>query len=127
MKTIRLILLQLLFFFLMSIVAQSLDEQLFIKWVCYSVLISALTYLLYKYFTKLEYILNGFLINLFSLFILFELKKFVEYSLGLKSPKYTEVVFTSMLFSFIGIAIYLGGIVFANYLKKFILKKEVNK
>jgi len=111
----------------MSIVAQSLDEQLFIKWVCYSVLISALTYLLYKYFTKLEYILNGFLINLFSLFILFELKKFVEYSLGLKSPKYTEVVFTSMLFSFIGIAIYLGGIVFANYLKKFILKKEVNK
>jgi hypothetical protein len=110
----------------MSIVTKLLIEHQFIKQVCYFILITGVTYFIYKYFAKLENLLKGYLLNLFSLFLLFELKKFVEYSFGLISPKYNEVIFIGMLLSFISIAIYLGGIVLVGYLIKIKFKKKAN-
>jgi hypothetical protein len=124
MKTTRLILIQLLFLILMSIATQFLSEYQFIKQVCYFILITVVTYFIYKYFAKSEYLPKSYLFNLFTLFLLFELKKYIEYSFGLISPKYNEIVFISMLLSFICIAVYLGGIVLVGYLIKIRFKKK---
>jgi hypothetical protein len=118
MKTVKLLFIQLLFFILMSIVTQLLNKQYFFKQICHLVLIVGITYYIYAYFIKINNMLKGYLINLFSLILLFELKKFIEYSFGLISPKYSEVIFISMLLSFVCIVIYLAGIVFVVYLKK---------
>ena len=118
MKTYKLILLQLLFFVLMSIITQYLKGYSLIKQVCYFTLIAALSYFIFIYFTKIESLLKGYLINLASLFLFFELKKASEYYLGLLSPKYLEVVFISMAISFTAIAFYLGFILIVYRLAK---------
>ncbi len=118
MKATILILFQLLFFILISIVTLLLNEYLFIKQISYFVLITGITFFIYRYFIKVEYLLKGYLINLVSLFLLFELKKFIGYSYELISPKYSEVIFISMLLSFTAIAIYLGILVLIAYLAR---------
>jgi len=117
MKTRRILLLQVLFFVLISLSTHLLKDYILIKRASYIILTIGLTFFLYKYFYNAERIFKTFLITLLSLFLLFELKKAVEYFLGLL-PKYSENTLISAIGSLACIAIYLGIIILLCHLIK---------
>jgi len=125
MKTYKLIFMHFLFFVFIYLATHLLKEQIFIKRACIVILILGLTYVIYNYLSKIKYLCKGFIVNLFSLFVLFEIMKATEYLLNLM-PKYSEGIVVSMTGSFIGIAIYLGFIVLMYSFTKVLSKKKVD-
>lgn len=124
MKNRKLILIHFLFLGSMFILTHLLNKYYFIKWVFIYALIIGLTYMIFLYLSKAQKLFKGFLINIFSLFLIFELMKASEYLLGLM-PKYTENLFVSIAASFISIALYVGFIALLCYLIKIISKKRI--
>jgi len=123
MKTRKLILIHFLFLCSMFILTHLLNKYYSIKWVFIYALIIGLSYLIFLYLSKAQKLFKGFLINVFSLFLIFDLLNTFEYLLGLK-PKYTENVFASIAVSFISIVLYVGFITLLCYLIKIISKKK---
>lgn len=124
MKIFKLVFIHSMFFVLMFLATHMLKEQFFIK-TCYVILISGLSYVIFSYLSMTKYLYKGFIINLLSLFVLFEIMKATEYLLNLM-PKYYEEILVSMAGSFIGIALYLGLIVLVYRLSKVQSKKKAN-
>lgn len=110
MKTRKVLLLQALFFLLISLSMHLLNEYILIKRLIYIALITGLTFILYYYFYNSVRVFKRFLIMLISLFLLFEFTKSVEYSLGLL-PKYTENTCIGAILALACIAMYLGAII----------------
>ena len=123
MKTRKLILIHFLFLGSMFILTHLLNIYYPIKWVFIYALIIGLSYLIFLYLSKAQHLFKGYLINTFSLFLIFELMKAFEHLLGI-NPKYTENVFASMAVSFISIILYVGFITLLCHLIKIISKKK---
>jgi len=81
----------------------------------YGLLILGLSYFIFKAFYNKAHRVRTYFLNLFTLFVLFELMKYVSYKTGL-SPRYMDVPIMSAIFSFIAIAIYLGILLLIAYL-----------
>jgi len=122
MNTIKLIIIQIVFFIIMSLITQFLKDYQLIRHIFHWIFIIILTYFIYKYFSKIRSLRRGYIINLISLFLLFELKQFIECYFHLISSKCAEskeLILFIMLLSFIIFAIYLSLIVIIQCLKNF--------
>lgn len=118
MRTRRLILLQVLFFLFFSILAYLFRDLPNIKRTVSLLLVLGLSLCLGKYFYYATQCKKAYLVVLFSLFFLFELKKIVSYYLGLL-PMYAENTLISAFISFIIFSLYSGFIFFiARRIKK---------
>lgn len=122
MKTYKLVIIHFLFFVLTFLATHLLKEQLFIKRACYLFLISGLTCVMFFYFYRTKQIFKGFVINLASLFVLFELMKAIECLFKLM-PKCSETIIISMIASIIGIIVYLGFIIIICRFVKILQRK----
>lgn len=123
MKYYKLFIAQVVFFILMTTTMVFLKDFLLVKRISYGLLIAGLTYIIYSNFYKNYRDKNRlFVLNLFSLFFLFELQKYLGYVFGISSPKYTETVLISMAFSLLLIAIYLGILLLIAYLVRRVKK-----
>jgi len=87
----------------------------------YGLLILGLSYFIFKAFYNKARRVRTYFLNLFTLFVLFELMKYVSYKTGL-SPRYMDVPIMSAIFSFIAIAIYLGILLLIAYLVRKFMK-----
>jgi len=110
MRTLRIVLLQILFFVLIFLSTHLLSDFTLIKRMSYLCLTIWLSYILIKYLCDTTSKLKYFLINLFSLFLLFEFMKTFEFLLGLL-PMYLEDLFMSVIGSLVCIALYLAFLV----------------
>lgn len=111
MKTLKLLLVHILFFVLALILTHCLKDYIVVKRIFLIVLFVGLSLYVYKYIYYSNKVLKAYLINLFGLFFFYEAMKISEYFFGLL-PKYNEIPFISALGSLVCIALYLGFITF---------------
>ncbi len=118
MKTYKLILAHLLFFILMFFTTMLLQKHGHFKYALYTIFILGLSVVIFVQIYSAKKLLYCLLLNFLTLVFFYELLMFVEYSFGILSPKYTEVIIVGTVLTIIAITIYLGGIVLFSCLIK---------
>jgi hypothetical protein len=122
MKILRLFFAQVLFFILVFTVTHSLRDYILAKRIILIILFAALSFYLFIYIYHSNNVLQTYLINLFGLFLSYEVMKLCEHYLGLL-PRYDEMTVISSLGSLFCVAFYLGSIT----LICFFVKRRNNK
>jgi hypothetical protein len=116
-KHLLLITIQIIFFVLVFFRNWFLKENPFLNSVLYIGLFFGLSYFIFQSFYTFSNSIKFYIANLFSLFVLFELMKYITFKFG-STPKYIETPLISAAFTFIAINLYLGIILLSIYLVK---------
>jgi len=116
-KHLLLIVIQIIFFVLVFFRNWFLKENPFLNIVLYIGMFLGLSYFIAQSFYKCSNSIKFYFVILISLFVLFELMKYITFKTG-STPKYIETPLISVAFSFIAINLYLGVILFLIYLVK---------
>ncbi len=116
-KYLPLIFIQILFFVLLFFRNWFFKENPILNNTLYIGILLGLSFFIFQCFYKYSNAVKGYVINLISLFILFELMKYITFKSGF-TPKYIETLLISAIFSFVAISIYLGIIFFLVYFVK---------
>ena len=116
-KYLLLIVIQFVFFTLIFFRNWFLKESPTLNNVLYIGLFVGLSYFIFKTFYNCANSVKLYFVNLTSLFVLFELMKYITFKSG-ATPKYIENPLISAVLSFIAINIYLGIIMSSIYVLK---------
>jgi len=116
MNTRKLIIYEILFFVQFSVYSHFLRNYRTLKLLLISCLILWFTLYLYRYFAHSKTILKSTIISTFSLFVLFEITKSIEYMYG-RLPRYDDVPFyISEIASLVAIFLYVGLVILSTRL-----------
>jgi hypothetical protein len=116
-KHLLLIAIQIIFFVLVFFRNWFLKENPVLNNVLYIGIFLGLSYFIFRSFYKYSNAIKFYFTNLISLFVLFELMKYITFKFG-STPKYIETPLISAAFSFIAISMYLGIILLSTFLVK---------
>jgi hypothetical protein len=113
-KRLFLIAIQIIFFVLVFFRNWILKENPFLNSVLFIGIFIGLSYFIFQSFYTFSNSIKFYAANLISLFVLFELMKYITFKSG-SAPKYIETPLLSAAFTFVAINLYLGIILVSIY------------
>jgi hypothetical protein len=117
------VLIQLIFFYIITLLQFNLQDQKLIKIILHLILFILFSTYLINYFSQSKIIYKELIIHLTSLTLIFELSKFIPHKLGLL-PNYIETPF--LMTSLVPVILYLYVIYIATSIINYFKVKKKN-